>query len=60
MKKTNASFKMSKSTKRILVNEMNPHRYGDIKRAFIEAEVMSKIAPPREKGKKTAEENTDS
>lgn len=60
MKKTNASFKMSKSTKRIISNELNKHRYGEIKRSFIEAEVMSKLAPPREKSKKPVEENSDS
>ena len=52
MLKRNSSFKMNKQFKRILSTIVDPHKYGETKRSFIEAQLHSMIQPPREKSKR--------
>jgi hypothetical protein len=57
MIKRNSSFKLSKQYKRILATIVDPHKSGEMKRAFIEAQLYSAVQPPREKSKKTDVDN---
>ena len=43
--KTNSSFKLSKQSKIHTAQILDPHRRGQIRRSFIEAEVMQHIVP---------------
>lgn len=57
MIKRNSSFKLSKQYKRILATIVDPHKSGEMKRAFIEAQLYSAVQPPREKSKKIDVDN---
>jgi hypothetical protein len=49
---TGPAFKLAKSAKYLLANEVDRHKRGDLKRALIKAQVESlKQPPPPKKGK---------
>ncbi len=52
MIKRTSSFKLSKQYKRLLATIVDPHKYGQMKRSFIDAQLQSMVQPPREKSKK--------
>jgi hypothetical protein len=56
--KTNASFKLSKQSKIHAAQISDPHKRGQIRRSFIEAEVMQHIIPKVSKSKR--DENKES
>ena len=52
MLKPGPNYKMSKSTKTMLANILDPHKRGEHKRSMIQAELAAAIQPRREKNKK--------
>jgi hypothetical protein len=53
--KTNASFRLSKQSKIHAAQILDPHKRGQIRRSFIEAEVMQHIVPRVVKQKREKE-----
>jgi hypothetical protein len=52
MLKPSSNYKMSKSTKTMLANILDPHKRGEHKRSMIQAELAAAVQPKREKNKK--------
>jgi len=52
MLKPGPNYKMSKQTKVMLANIIDPHKRGEHKRAMIQAELAAAIQPKQEKGKR--------
>ncbi len=52
MLKPSSNYKMSKSTKTMLTNILDPHKRGEHKRSMIQAELAAAVQPKREKNKK--------
>jgi hypothetical protein len=52
MFKPNASFKLSKTSKRSLATIVDPHKRGETKRALIQAELVALIQPKIVKNRK--------
>jgi hypothetical protein len=50
--KANANFKLSKTSKRLLATVIDPHKRGEAKRAFINAELCAAIQPRISKNRK--------
>jgi hypothetical protein len=57
--KTNASFKLSKQSKIHAAQILDPHKRGQIRRSFIEAEVMQHIVPRVVKQKREEVKETE-
>lgn len=47
--KPNSSYRMSKENKNLISQIMDPHERGEIKRIFIEADLIAAIKPKRDK-----------
>ncbi len=52
MLKSNANFKLSKTSKRLIATHIDSHKRGEAKRAFIEAELHEAIQPRISKNRK--------
>jgi hypothetical protein len=57
--KTNAAFKLSKQSKIHCCHYLDPHLRADIRKSFIEAEVMQHLQPRVSKQKKEEKKNAD-
>jgi alpha-D-ribose 1-methylphosphonate 5-triphosphate synthase subunit PhnG len=57
--KTNGTFKLSKQSKIHVCHYLDAHLRGEIRRSFIEAEVMKNIQPRVSKQKRDDKENTN-
>jgi alpha-D-ribose 1-methylphosphonate 5-triphosphate synthase subunit PhnG len=55
--KTNGTFRLSKQSKIHVCHLLDAHARGEIRRSFIEAEVMQRIQPRITKQKKEEKEN---
>jgi len=53
--KTNSTFKFPKEFKRILATILDPHKRGEVKRVFIDAQVNSFKAPAHKAEKEASE-----
>ncbi len=52
MPKATSSFKLSKTSKRLIATHIDPHKRGEAKKAFIEAELYAAIQPRISKNRK--------
>ena len=55
--KPTASFRLSKTAKRMIATEIDAHKRGEMRRAMIDAELSASIQPKREKGRRDQNSN---
>lgn len=54
-----AAFRLKKDIKRSLATILDPHRRGEIRRAWVQAQLHSQIQPRRERRDTTGANNKD-